>query len=342
MKRNTSFTSPKMGNRRCAIVAAMPLLLVLASLANAEYTFSDQTPTAPILAGDYQRYVTLLGDGTNLALWYENRTQGTIEMRTSAAGYTGFGSAQTTTGLSGLSHPRVFSDGGTGYLGYFWDSAQSPPNGVKRLTSTDGLSWSSAAQITIANSPFPSSKIWGVQGCFENLSGDTDVLYYTEGTGANEQLYRATATDGVNFTHQGTAFVNPCSPGLGIGVGAGSQVCYDPGESQYLLVWCGESVTDNIAYATSADGLSFTQQGSVILENSGHDDLEEVSFVLNGSELVGLYTADFAGDSNNHIGAFTGSASAVIPEPATVVVWLLGGAVLLCCAAGRKWRRRGR
>jgi len=302
--------------------------------AAAQWVFCDQTPSTPLLVGAYQRYVTMAGDGTNLALWNENRTSGTIEMRTSSSGYTGFGAPTLTTGLAGLAHPKIYGGGG-GYTGLFWDSTQVAPNGIVRLTSTDGLAWSNSTQVTIANSPYLTSKIWGAVGYFENIAGDTDVLYYTQGTGANEQLYRATATDGVQFTHQGTAFVNPASPGLGTGISCGSQVRYDPILGEFMLLWCGESSTEDINYAASADGLSFTYQGTVVLDTgtAGHTDLEETSFVLNGPSLVGVYTADFGGDSSNHIGAYTG---VLIPEPVTV--GLLGcGALAL-----RRRRRRAR
>ena len=302
----------------------------------APLVFADQTPAAPLIAGAYQRYVSLLGDGTNLALWCENRTAGNIELRTSSSGYTGFGAPVTTSGLAALAHPRVYSDGGTGYVGLFWDTSQSPPNGIVRLASADGVSWAGTAQVTIANSPFPTSKIWGVVGYFTDVAGDTDVLYYTEGTGANEQLYRATATDGLSFTHQGTAFTNPATPGLGTGVGVGSQVIYDAAHGEYALLWCGESTTEGIGYATSTDGLTFSQQAIAIPSGPGHTDLEETSFVVNGAQVVGVYTGDFGGDSSNHIGAYTtGSGGEAIPEPATLCLLAAGSMALA-------WRRRKR
>jgi hypothetical protein len=307
-------------------VAAVPV--------EAAHTFVDQTPAAPIIAGDYQRYPTLVGDGTNLALWYENRSAGVIEMRSSSSGYGGFGSATATSGLAGLAHPKVYGGGGGGYVGLFWDSLQSPPNGIQRLTSADGVTWSGATAITIAGSPFPGNSIWGAVGYFEDVSGSTDVLYYTQGTGANEQLYRATATDGVNFTHQGTAFTNPTGPGLGAGVSVGSQVVHDAGAGEYLLIWCGESSTENISFATSADGVTFTQQGTVILDDAGHTDLEETALVIGPGGIVGVYTADFGGDSTNHIGAYT--SGGVVPEPVTLLGLLAGAAGL-----GRYLRRRG-
>lgn len=307
-------------------------VLVLGMLAEpglAAYLFTDQTPAAPLISGDYQRYVSLVGDGTNLGLWYENRTTGGIEMRTSASGYTGFGSPTATSGLTGLNHPRIYSAAGGGYVGFFMDATQSPPNGINRLTSTDGVTWGSADQVLITGSP-GGSNIWGVVSYFENLSGITDVLYYTQGVGGSEYVFRATATDGLNFTHQGTAFVNPGSVGLyGAGISAGSQVLYDSLAGQYLLIWSGESIVANIGYATSSDGLSFTNQGTVVAKGVTHDDLQEASFVVNGASIVGVYTADYwPGSSNNHIGAFTGT-----PEPATISLLALGGLALL-------WRRR--
>jgi hypothetical protein len=282
------------------------------------YTFTDQTPTTPIISGDYQRYVSLLGDGTNLALWYENRTTGGIDMRTSTTGYTGFGSPTATSGLSGLSgHPRIYGSAGA-YTGFFWQGNSSlPPNGIARLTSTDGLSWGDASQISVSGSLYPTSNIWGVVGYFENVSGATDVLYYTQATGANENVYRATATDGVHFTYQNTAFLNPGGADWGAGVSVDSQICYDAASSQYLLIWSGESTVGNIGYATSSDGVSFTNLGTVIATGTGHSDLQESSFVINGSSIVGVYTGDFSGVSSNHIGAFTG---AVVPEPGTLVL----------------------
>jgi len=297
--------------------------------AGAGYAFTDRTPDSPAVAGDYQRYVTITGDGTNLSLWYENRSAGTIEMRTSTTGYAGFGTPVTATGLSGLAHPKIYGGGGGGgCVGFFWDSAQTAPNGIKRLTSSDGVNWSGATQVTVAGAPY-TTQIWGVVGYFEDVSGDTDVLYYTQGTGANEKVYRATATDGVSFAHQGTAFENPGTTGCGAGVSVGSQVLYEPNEGQYLLIWCGESTTANIGYATSSDGVSFAHHGEVVLETAAHDDLEETSFVINGADLVGVYTADFGGDSSNHIGAYTG----VVPEPATMGLIVFGGALAL---AGRR------
>jgi hypothetical protein len=283
--------------------------------------FTDQTPTTPIVSGAYQRYVSLLGDGTNLELWYENRSTSTIERRISSTGYTGFGAATATTGLSGLAHPRIYGDGGGGYVGFFWDSTESAPKGIKRLTSADGLSWTGSTDVTIAGSPGTSS-IWGVCGYFDDASGTTDVLYYTQGTGGVENLYRATATDGVSFTHQGLAFQNPGGD-YGAGVSVGSQVLCDGHTGGYMLLWTAEAITKHISHASSSDGgLTFTNQQAVVLDSTGHTDLEETSFVLNGDDLVGVYTGDFGGDSENHIGAYT--ATHLVPEPGGLAVLALG------------------
>ena len=302
--------------RRAAVgvMATMMWVALLPGLARAGYVFTDQTPTTPVLTGAYQRYPTLLGDGTTLELWYENRTTSNIEMRTSTTGYAGFGSAAATSGLAGLGHPRIYGggSGGGGYVGFFWDSVQSPPSGIKRLTSSDGVSWGVSTDVSIAGSPGTSS-IWGVCGYFEDVSGTTDVLYYTQGTGGVEHVHRATATDGIHFTHQGTAFQNP-GGNYGAGVSVGSQVVYDANNGDYMLIWCAEAITHHIGYAASIDGgLTFSNQGTVVLDSAGHTDLEETAFVLNGAQLVGLYTGDFAGDSSNHIGAYTGEYT--VPEP---------------------------
>ena len=316
-----------------ASVLTVALMAAWTGLACAEYSFTDQTPTSPIIGGDYQRYVTMLGDGTNLALWYENRTTGGIDLRTSAAGYTGFGSPTATTGLTGLSHPRVYNGTGGGYTGFFWDTTQLPPNGIKRLTSTDGVTWGNTTQIVVNGSPYPTQDIWGVVGYFENVSGTTtDVLYFTQATGANENVYRATATDGVNFTYQNMAFVNPGGSDWGAGVSVGSQVCYDSVSGKYLLIWSGESTVGNIGYATSSDGVSFTNAGTVIANGSGHSDLQESSFIINGASILGVYTGDYGGNSDNHIGAFTGS----VPEPGTLMLLITAALGAMAYA----WRRR--
>ena len=322
--------------RICTSILALGLWAAVGNLVVAsidDYSFFDQTPTSPIIAGDYQRYVSLLGNGADLSLWYENRTTGNIDVRTSTSGYTGFGGPTATTGLTGLAHPRIFSDGAGGYVGFFQNASLAPPNGIQRMTSLNGVDWSGALQIVIDDSA-NTSNLWGVAGYFENVSGSTDVLYYTQGTGAVEDLYRATATDGQHFTNQGVAFVNPGPVGTtGFGVSVGSQVLYDPILQQYLLLWAGESTVVNIGYATSADGVTFAQQGSAILNSAGHSDLQEVSFVLNGTSMVGVYTGDFNSSSNNHIGAFTGTVNA---EPGALFIWSGLGAVGLALA----WRRR--
>lgn len=315
----------------CASVLTVALMAAWTGLACAEYSFTDQAPTSPIIGGDYQRYVSLLGDGTNLSLWYENRTTGGIDLRTSATGYTGFGSPTATTGLSGLSHPRIYGNGSGGYTGFLWDTTQLPPNGIKRLTSADGVSWGNTTQITVGSSAFPTANIWGVVGYFENVAGATDVLYYTQATGANENIYRATATDGTNFTYQNVAFVNPGGATWGAGVSVGSQICHDSVTGKYLLVWSGESTVGNIGFATSSDGVSFANVGTVIVNGSGHADLQESSFVMNGLSIQGVYTGDFAGVSSNHIGAFSGS----VPEPGTLALAVTAGLSAMAYA----WRR---
>ncbi len=143
-------------------------------------------------------------------------------------------------------------------------------------------------------------------GLFENLNGTTDVMYFTQAIGANEQVYRATATNGIDFTYTGVAFVNPGVSPYGAGVSVGSQVVFDAVNSQYLLIWSGESTVGNVGYATSADGVTFANQGTVIASDASHNDLQESSFVINnGSGLLGLYTGDFLPATANAIGAFT-------------------------------------
>ena len=299
---------------RIQIVVLCMLLTALVpptlAAAAADYEFQDTTPTTPILSptapSTAMRYPTVVGDGLNLALWYEDRSASptVIKMRTSTTGYTGFGAATTTTGLTGLGHPRIYADGAGGFVGYFWDTSQVPPNGLKRLTSPDGVAWQDSTDISIASSPFPGEKIWGVVGYFENVTGSTDVLYFTQATGANEQLYRATATDGVSFTYTGRAFQNSGAFSTGTGVIVGSQIVFDTLQNQYTLIYTGSTPSGALGYASSSDGITFTQQEVVLPVNANHTLFKETAFLINGGLLMGFYTGTFAGVTGTSLGVY--------------------------------------
>jgi predicted GH43/DUF377 family glycosyl hydrolase len=333
------------------IFCALIVVLGVVGIAKADYSWT-RYGDAPVLgvgpAGSWDDYSvsspSVMKEGNIYKMWYEGNSVQGIGYASSVDGvhWNKYGGPVLAVGggYSRIGTPSVIKDGDT-YKMWYLARTTGYDRAIGYATSSDGTSWTKYGSLVLTSStPVSWENETGVADPFVMKDGSTYKMWYAGHVDNRWQIGYATSPDGTNWLKIGAPVLDLSAWGTEV---LEPSVTLIKGDEGYTM-WYGALYQGNlrrIGYATSVDGINWTDHGDSILEMGTWDSYSlGCPSVIKDGDVYKMWYAGSASYMQLRIGYATSETGPPPPVPAPATLFLLTSGLIGLTGFRKKFSKR--